>query len=338
MKKLSGALVLFTSMMLVWPGFVLAAQALETVVTLKAGVASSLTGSTHGIGLVKLREWLEKESNGRIRMQIQHGGQMGGDLAMMESLKTGALDIMVSSSAPIARISKPFMLCDLPFLFPNENAVDAVLNGPIGQEILDTLKGTGLVGLAYWNIGFRSITNNQRPINTLDDLKGLKIRTMQNPVHFESFKQWGALPVQLPFNEVPAALEQKLVDGQENPETIICDAGFYETQKYLTITRHFYTPFVLLISQKRWDGLSGGDQELIQKLALRARDYAREVNRQNTPKCIDLMKKKGVSVNELSVQERERFKAASRGIYEKFSREIGEKRLNMVLEETAKAR
>lgn len=338
MKKLSGALVLFTSMMLVWPGFVLAAQALETVVTLKAGVASSLTGSTHGIGLVKLREWLEKESNGRIRMQIQHGGQMGGDLAMMESLKTGALDIMVSSSAPIARISKPFMLCDLPFLFPNENAVDTVLNGPIGQEILDTLKGTGLVGLAYWNIGFRSITNNQRPINTLDDLKGLKIRTMQNPVHFESFKQWGALPVQLPFNEVPDALEQKLVDGQENPETIICDAGFYETQKYLTITRHFYTPFVLLISQKRWDGLSGGDQELIQKLALRARDYAREVNRQNTPKCIDLMKKKGVSVNELSVQERERFKAASRGIYEKFSREIGEKLLNMVLEETAKAR
>lgn len=273
MKRFSSSvvsLVVSATFMLLGAGT--AAQAQEKPVTLKAGLGSSLTGSSHGLGLAKFKELIEKETSGRIKMNIFPDGQMGNDVSMMDSLKMGTLDIMVTSSAPIANTTKTFLVFDLPFLFTSEKIADTVLDGPAGQEILSTLKGTGLIGLVYWENGFRNITNSKKPINTPDDLKGLKIRTMQNPIHLESFKKWGANPTPLPFNEVFTALEQKVIDGQENPNTLIYDAGFYEAQKYLSITRHFYTPFVLMIGQKSWDKLSPNDQKLVQKIALETRE------------------------------------------------------------------
>ena len=243
-----------------------------------------------------------------------------------------------TSSAPIANTTKTFLVFDLPFLFTSEKVADTVLDGPAGQEILDTLKGTGLIGLVFWENGFRNITNSKRAINTPEDLKGLKIRTMQNPIHLDSFKTWGANPVPMPFNEVFTALEQKVIDGQENPNTLIYDAGFYEAQKYLTITKHFYTPFVLMIGQKTWDKLSANDQKLIQKIALETRDYERKVNRENNAKYLDLMKKKGIAINEVSLQDLEKFKASAKDIYAKFSNDIGKERLDRVLAEVAKVK
>ena len=319
-------------------GMVASAQAQEKQVKLKAGIGSSLTGSSHGLGISKFKELIEKETNGRIKMQLFPDGQMGNDQSMMDSLKMGTLDMMVTSSAPIANTTKTFLVFDLPFLFTSEKVADTVLDGPAGQEILDTLKGTGLVGLVFWENGFRNITNSKKPINTPDDLKGLKIRTMQNPIHLDSFKTWGANPVPLPFNEVFTALEQKVIDGQENPNTLIYDAGFYEAQKYLTITQHFYTPFVLMIGQKTWDKLSANDQKLIQKIALETRDYERKVNRENNAKYLDLMKKKGIAINEVSPQDLEKFRASAKDIYAKFANDIGKERLDRVLAEVAKVK
>lgn len=336
MKKKSLSLML--GAMLVLGSLFAPVQAQEKAVRLKAGIGSSLTGSSHGIGLSKFKEMIEKETNGRIKMQLFPDGQMGNDQSMMDSLKMGTLDMMVTSSAPIANTTKTFLVFDLPFLFPSEKVADAVLDGPAGQEILDTLKGTGLIGLVFWENGFRNITNSKKPINTPDDLKGLKIRTMQNPIHLESFKTWGANPVPLPFNEVFTALEQKVIDGQENPNTLIYDASFYEAQKYLTITRHFYTPFVLMIGQKTWDKLSAHDQKLIQKIALETRDYERKVNRENDAKYLRLMKQKGVLINEVSPQDIEKFQAYAKDIYAKFANDIGKERLDKVLNEVAKAR
>ena len=313
-------------------------QAQEKAVTLKAGLGSSLTGSSHGLGLAKFKELIEKETSGRIKMNIFPDGQMGNDVSMMDSLKMGTLDIMVTSSAPIANTTKTFLVFDLPFLFTSEKIADTVLDGPAGQEILSTLKGTGLIGLVYWENGFRNITNSKKPINTPDDLKGLKIRTMQNPIHLESFKKWGANPTPLPFNEVFTALEQKVIDGQENPNTLIYDAGFYEAQKYLSITRHFYTPFVLMIGQKSWDKLSPNDQKLVQKIALETREYERKVNRENNAKYLDLMKKKGITINEVAPQDLEKFKASAKEIYEKFAGDIGKERLDKVVAEVAKVK
>ena len=152
------------------------------------------------------------------------------------------------------------------------------------------------------------------------------------------FKTWGANPVPLPFNEVFTALEQKVIDGQENPNTLIYDASFYEAQKYLTITRHFYTPFVLMIGQKTWDKLSEKDQKLIQKIALETRGFERRVNRENDTKYLELMKQKGVSINEVSPQDIEKFKASAKDIYAKFANDIGKERLDRVLSEVSKVK
>lgn len=339
MKKMSLSMMsLAAGVTFALGGMLAPAQAQEKAVRLKAGIGSSLTGSSHGIGIAKFKEMIEKETNGRIKMQLFPDGQMGNDQSMMDSLKMGTLDMMVTSSAPIANTTKTFLVFDLPFLFASEKVADAVLDGPAGQEILDTLKGTGLIGLAFWENGFRNITNSKKPINSPDDLKGLKIRTMQNPIHLESFKTWGANPVPLPFNEVFTALEQKVIDGQENPNTLIYDASFYEAQKYLTITRHFYTPFVLMIGQKTWDKLSAEDQKLIQRIALETRDFERKVNRENDAKYLGLMKQKGVSINEVSPQDIEKFKASAKDIYAKFAADIGKERLDKVLAEIAKVK
>ncbi len=337
MKKIS----LMMASLAVGATFALAggtAGAQEKAITMKAGIGSSLTGSSHGMGITRFKELIEKETNGRIKMQLFPDGQMGNDQSMMDSLKMGTLDMMVTSSAPIANTTKTFLVFDLPFLFTSEKIADTVLDGPAGQEILDTLKGTGLIGLVYWENGFRNITNSKRPINTPDDLKGLKIRTMQNPIHLDSFKKWGANPVPLPFNEVFTALEQKVIDGQENPNTLIYDAGFYEAQKYLTISKHFYTPFVLMIGQKTWNKLSPADQQLVQKIALETREYQRKVNREFGAKYLDLMAKKGIAVNEISPQDIEKFKASSKEIYDKFSGDIGRERLEKVVAEVAKVK
>ena len=339
MKKISLSVApVVVSMAFLLTGWGANIQAQEKPVNLKAGIGSSLTGSSHGLGISKFKELIEKESSGRIKVQTFPDGQMGNDQSMMDSLKMGSLDMMVTSTAPIANTTKTFLVFDLPFLFSSEKIADTVLDGPAGQEILETLKGTGLIGLVYWENGFRNITNSKRPINSPDDLKGLKIRTMQNPIHLDSFKLWGANPVPLPFNEVFTALEQKVIDGQENPNTLIYDAGFYEAQKYLTITKHFYTPFVLMIGQKTWDKLSPADRTLVQKIAQETKAYERKVNRENNAKYLDLMKKKGIAINEISPQDLEKFKASSKEIYGKFANDIGKARLDSVLAEVAKVK
>lgn len=305
-------------------------------ITLKLGFGSSLDKSSMGLGLQKFKEIVEKETNGRITIQIFPDGQLGNDKSMMESLQMGTLDMTLPSTAPIANFTKTFMVFDLPFLFQNEEVADKVLDGPVGQEILKTLEDVGMVGIAFWENGFRNITNSKRPINSLADLKGLKIRVMQNPIHIETFKVWGANPVPLPYNEVFTALEQKVIDGQENPNTLIYDAGFYEVQKYLTVSKHFYTPFVLMISKKTWDKLSPEDQEIIKKAGAEAGVYQRKVNRELAEKYLEEMKKAGIQVNVLSDEAKKEFIEKSKEVYNKFESDVGKDRLQKVMDEIAK--
>lgn len=302
-------------------------------VTLKVGLGSSLDGSAQGRGMKKFKELVEKESNGRISVQIFADGQMGNDKSMMEALQMGSLDMTVPSTSPISEFTKAFLAYDLPYLFTSYEQADKVLDGPAGQEILGTLKDVGLVGLVYWENGFRNITNSKKTINGMEDLAGLKIRTMQNPVQLESFKLWGANPVPMPFNEVFTALEQKTIDGQENPNTLIYDAGFYEAQKYLTLSKHFYTPYVLMIGQKSWDKLSPEDQKLVKKIAEETKSYERKVNREIDKEYLDKMKAKGVVVNELDPAAVQKLKDVAKPVYDKFADQIGKERLSKILNE-----
>lgn len=308
-------------------------QSADGVKTLKVGFGSSIEKSSGGKGLQKFKEEVEKNSNGKIKVELYGDGQLGNDKSMMEALQMGTLDMTLPSSSPVAEFNKSFLAFDLPFLFTTNEQVDKVLDGKNGKEILATLDSTNLHGLCFFENGFRNLTNSKQPITSVADLKGLKIRTMQNPIMLETFKLWGANPVPMAFNEVFTALEQKTIDGQENPNTLIYDSAFYEVNKYITISHHFYTPYVLIISKKTWDSLSKDDQKLIQDAADTAKVYQRQVNRQLDSEYLQKMKDNGAQVNELSPEAIAQMKDMAKPVYEKFAGDIGQDRLNAILDE-----
>lgn len=337
MKKIVGILtglaMLLMSVMLTGCGGDSGGQKATGNVTLKAGFGSSIDNSSGGQGLKKFKELVEKESGGRITVELFGDGQLGNDKSMMEALQMGTLDVTLPSSSPVSEFSKSFLAFDLPFLFTEPEQADKVLDGANGQEILKSLESVNIVGLCYFENGFRNITNSKHPVKKVEDLAGLKLRTMQNPIHLETFKIWGANPQPMAFNEVFTALEQKTLDGQENPNTIIYDAGFYETQKYMTISHHFYTPYVLMISKKSWDKLSPEDQKLIQQCANEAKTYQRETNRRLDTEYLGKIKEHGVTVDTLSPEEIAKMKEEAKPIYDKFSGDIGKERLDSIMKE-----
>lgn len=301
--------------------------------TLKVGFGSSIDTSSGGQGLKKFKELVEQKSNGKIKVELFGDGQLGNDKSMMEALQMGTLDMTLPSSSPVAEFTKAFLAFDLPFLFTTPEQVDKVLDGENGKAILKTLDQVNIKGLCYFENGFRNLTNSKQPITKAADLQGMKIRTMQNPIMLETFKLWGANPVPMAFNEVFTALEQKTIDGQENPNTLIYDAGFYEAQKYITVSHHFYTPYVFMISKKKWDSLSTEDQKLIQECADEAKIFQRATNRKIDSEYLQKMKEKGVQVNELSADAIAEMKGLAQPVYDKFAGDIGKDRLDSILKE-----
>lgn len=301
--------------------------------TLKVGFGSSIEKSSGGQGLQKFKEEVEKNSNGKIKVELYGDGQLGNDKSMMEALQMGTLDITLPSSSPVAEFNKSFLVFDLPFLFKTSEQADKILDGKNGKEILTTLESSNLHGLAFFENGFRNLTNSKQPINSVADLKGLKIRTMQNPIMLETFKLWGANPVPMAFNEIFTALEQKTIDGQENPNTLIYDSAFYEANKYITISHHFYTPYVLIVSKQTWDSLSKEDQKVLQDAADTAKVYQRQVNRQLDSEYLQKMKDNGAQVNELSPAAIAQMKDMAQPVYDQFAGDIGKDRLTAILDE-----
>lgn len=301
--------------------------------TIKVGFGSSLDTSSGGQGLKKFKELVESKSNGKIKVDLYGDGQLGNDKSMTEALQMGTLDMTLPSGSPLAEFNKAFLAFDLPFMFENVDQVDKVLAGKAGKEILASLDEQNIKGLAFFENGFRNITNSKRPIQTVDDLKGLKIRVMQNPIMIDTFKTWGANPTPMAFNEVFTALEQKTIDGQDNPNTIIYDGGLYEAQKYLTISHHFYTPYILIMSKKKWDTFSTEDQKLLQECADEAAVWQRAANRKLDGEYLNKMKEKGIEVNELSSAEMGNMREMVKPIYEAYKEQIGEARLKEIQSE-----
>jgi tripartite ATP-independent transporter DctP family solute receptor len=211
--------------------------------------------------------------------------------------------MMVGSTATLVGISKEMALWDTPFLFNNAREADAMLDGPIGQKVMDKLQEKGLVGLVYWENGFRNLTNSKRPVTKLEDLDGVKLRVMQNPVYLESFKSLGANAVPMAFSELFGALETKTVDGQENPFNTILSSKFYEVQKYVSVTNHVYSPWIVLVSKKWWDGLSKAEQKVLLDAARASREFERKDTREEASKAVGELKAKGMQVNEVSPAE-----------------------------------
>ncbi len=246
---------------------------------------------------------VEKASGGKMKVRAIGAAALGPDTQMQQALIGGAQEMMVGSTATLVGITKEMALWDTPFLFNSAKEADAVLDGPVGQKVMAKLQDKGLVGLTYWENGFRNLTNSKRPVQKLEDMAGVKLRVMQNEVFLNSFKSLGANAVPLPFSELFSALETRTVDGQENPFNTILSSKFYEVQKYLSVTNHVYSPWIITVSKKWWDGLSKDEQKVLLDAAAKSRDFERKDTREEAAKAVAELKTKGMQINELSPAE-----------------------------------
>ena len=251
---------------------------------------------------------VDKLSGGKMKIRAFGAASLGSDVQMQQALIGGAQEMMVGSTATLVGITKEMALWDTPFLFNNAKEADAVLDGPVGEKVKARLDEKGLVALVYWENGFRNLTNNKRAVARLEDLDGIKLRVMQNNVFLDSFKTLGANAVPLPFSELFSALETKAVDGQENPFNTILSSKFYEVQKYLTVTNHVYSPWIVLVSKKYWDGLSPAEKKVLMDAARKSRDFERKDTRDEAAKALADLKAKGMQINELSPAEAARMR------------------------------
>lgn len=264
-------------------------------------------------------EQVEKASGGKMKIRAVGASALGSDVQMQQALMGGAQEMMVGSTATLVGITKEMALWDTPFLFSTAKEADTLLDGPIGERIKSRLQDKGLVGLVYWENGFRNLTNNKRPVSKMEDLNGVKLRVMQNNVYLDSFKMLGANAVPMAFSELFSALETNTVDGQENPYNTILSSKFYEVQKYLTVTNHVYSPWIMLVSKKYWDQLSRDEQKVLMDAARASRDFERKDTREEAAKAVAELKAKGMLHNEIAPAEQARMRAAVKPVHDKFA-------------------
>lgn len=291
-----------------------------------------------GRGAQKLAELVEQKSGGKIKVRLFPAGQLGGDLQTVSALQGGTLDLTVLNAGLLVGLNKEFALLDMPFLFATGEESDKIVDGPIGTKLLKSIEEKGLIGLGYWELGFRNVTNSRRPITKLDDFKGLKMRVLQSPLFIEVFNALGSNAVPMPWPEVYTALEQKVVDGQENPYPTILGAKLNEVQKYLSNTRHIYNAQSLLISKKTWDGLSAEEKKIIEEAAAETRQFQRKNSRESMDLAVDSLKKAGMQVNDIAPPELARIRDAVKPVVAKFAKEAGEATFAEIEAELAKLR
>lgn len=274
-------------------------------------------------GMEKFAEIVGAKSGGKLKVALFPGGVLGSDQANVSALQGGTLDLVSLNSGILASQVKEFGVYDFPFMFANPKEADAVVDGAFGKMMHDKLEAKGMVGLAYWELGFRNITNSRRPINKVDDIAGLKLRVIPNAINVDWVKALGANPTPLAFPEVYAALDQKAIDGQENPVTVINANKFYEVQKYLVITNHQYNPQSVIMSKKVWDGLGAANQKIVRDAAHEAAKAQRQAAREQSGSALENLKKNGMQVTELAPAELAKFQAAMKPVIAKHSETVG---------------
>ena len=280
--------------------------------------------SNQGRAVKVFADAVEKMSDGKMKIRAIGAAALGSDIQMQSAVAGGAQEMMVGSTATLIGTVKEMAIWDTPFLFNSSKEADAVLDGPIGQKVIDKLPSKGLVGLVYWENGFRNLTNNTRPVTKMEDLNGIKLRVMQNTIFLDSFKSLGANALPLPFSELFGALETKTVDGQENPFNTILSSKFFEVQRYLSITNHVYSPWIVLVSKKWWDQLSAPEQKILQDAARLSRDFERKDTRAEADRALAELKAKGMQINEVSPLETARMRERLSKINAEVAATVGE--------------
>jgi TRAP-type transport system periplasmic protein len=288
-------------------------------------------------GAEKFAQLVGEKSGGKMTVKVFPGGVLGGDVQVLSAVQGGTIDATAMNSGILQGQVKEFAIVDLPFLFNSPREADAVMDGPIGKELAGKLPEKGLIHLAYYELGFRNLTNSKRPVRSAADIAGLKIRVIQSPIYIDTFSALGANPVPMPFPEVYTALEQKTIDGQENPFSVIEANKFFEVQKYLSITRHVYNPQTLMFSKKTWDRLSKDEQAIIASAASESATYQRKVARDAADQSLAALKKT-MEVNEVSPAELTKIRETLKPVIDKYSAQVGPDLIARLYAEIAKAR
>ncbi len=284
-------------------------------------------------GALELKKRLQA-ANGRLDVQVFPGGALGSEGEIIGQLQTGMTDMLLTTTGPLGQQNPIYYVLETPYIFINYAQVDKALDGPAGDKLLKGLEAKGLVGLAFWENGFREMSNNARPIKAPADLKGLKMRTQLNRLHMKYFSDLGANPTPLPFTEIYNALATKMVDGQENPLSLIATNKFYEQQKYVSLTDHVYSSVPVYYSKSKWDKLPADVQKLVKDTVYDMRLWQRKLGRDQQKAYIDEISKKS-QVVELSDAEKAAFQKAAEPAFEWAKKEYGaayESTLKEVLE------
>ncbi|MGX5219627.1 MULTISPECIES: TRAP transporter substrate-binding protein [Pseudomonas] len=274
-----------------------------------------------GQGAQKFADLVKEKSGGKMKVRLFAGGVLGGDLQTVSALQGATLDLTVLNSGILAAQVPEFALLDFPFLFNNTAEAQAVIDGPVGQELSKRLEGKGLKTLGYWDLGFRNLTNSKHPVAKWEDMAGLKIRVIQSPIYLETFKALGANPVPMPFPEVYTGLEQRTVDGQENPFTVIKGNKFNEVQKYLSVTQHIYNPQSFIIGEKSWAKLNPEEQAVIVDAAKEATAYQRKITAAAQDAAYAELSK-DMQANAVTPAEMDRFREKVKPVIEQFSKDM----------------
>lgn len=290
------------------------------------------------MGMEKFADIVKTKSGGKIKVNLFPGGVLGGDAPNVSGLQGGTIEMVTMNSGILASQVKEFAIYDFPFLFANSQEADAVVDGPFGKKMHARLPEKGIVGLTYWELGFRNMTNSRRAIHKVEDFAGLKIRVIPNPINLDWVKALGANPTPMAFPEVYAALESKALDGQENPYSVIAANKFFEVQKHLTITNHVYNPQSVIISKKFWDTLSADEKKIIGDAAVEAGKYQRQVARDAAGTSLAELKKAGMQVTELPAAEMDKLRDSMRPVIAKYAVSVGQDTVKDIQDELARAR
>lgn len=280
-----------------------------------------------------LADLVAKKTDGHFKIEVYPAGQLGKEAQLIEQLQLGTVQMAFTPTAPLSNFESRLQLIDLPFIFPSREAAYAVLDGPVGQELLAGLGKRGIKGLAFWESGFKQITSSTRPILAPADLSGQKVRTMQSPMLLEQYRSWGANPIAISFSETYNALQQGIADAQENPLVSIDAMRFYEVQKFLTISNHGYIAFAVMANRKAYDSLSPANKKALDEAVVEARDSERKDSKQVDD---ELLKKFSayLKVQDLPPEGRHAFEAASRELHKKYEDKVTKALLEKAYEQT----
>ena len=313
-----------------------AGQAQVNEHTFRISIAGA-PGHPSVMGAEKWAEILKQKSGGKLTLKVFPNGVLGGDVQVLSAVQGGTIDFTSMNSGILQTQVKEFAIFDFPFMFESGKEADPILDGAFGKKLAELTPAKGLYNLAYWELGFRQITNSKRVLNRIDDIAGLKIRVIQSPIYIDTFNAIGGNAVPMPMTEVYTALEQKIIDGQENPFSVVETSKLNEVQKYLTVSNHMYNPQSVLASKKKWDSLTKDEQDILTSTLDEATKWQRENSRRLAEDSLGNLKKT-MTVTVLPPEEIAKIRAKVKPVIDKFAAAVGPELVKELQAELEKGR